>query len=378
MNDINFLSLIMKKIHDKRPRLSIKETSYNRIEQTKAGCSANVWFMTKGCQWDSVGGCTMCNYGRGFDLNEQEIINAVKQGLSALPNDVSELFLSPSGSLIDPQEVPPIVRQEIYKLINKHSTDYFAFETRAEFINKEALDEIKRMISNKNIGIEIGLESANPWIRKFCINKGNQLEDFINAAQLIKKYDFECLANVSLGTAFLTPREALSDAVNSSRWALENGAHTVVLFPMHVKPYTLLEWLYKKGYYKPPTLWMFIEALYNIGPENINNIDISWYKSGYSDESKIIASPDSCDKCKPTVYNLLDKYRKTRDFDIVYKLHNFKCGCKQMEDEATELQKPLKERIFEIYSILAEDFELTHWFKDNRNNLMEQMEAISC
>lgn len=368
----------MRKIHDKRPHLSIQETSYNRVEQTKAGCSANVWFTTKGCQWDSVGGCTMCNYGRGYELSEQETINAVKQGLSSLPNGVSELFLSPSGSLIDSQEVSPTVRQEIYKLIDKHSTDYFAFETRAELINKEVLDEIKRMISKKNIGIEIGLESANPWIREFCVNKGNQLEDFICAAQMVKKYGFECLANVSLGTAFLTPSEALSDAVNSSRWALENGADTVVLFPMHVKPYTLLEWLYKKGYYKPPTLWMFIEVLYNIGPEKISNVDISWYRSGYSDESKIIASPDSCDKCKPTVYNLLDEYRKSRDFDIVYQLHNFECACKQMDDETKQIPKSIKERVFEIYSILAEDFELVDWFEDNYNKLINQMEAISC
>ena len=376
--DNNFLSLVMKEIRSKRPLLSIDEVYYMRIEKAKVGRSATLWFMTNGCSWDALGGCTMCNHGRGHNLDEKETISAVLQGLAALPPDIAELFFLASGSLLDPLEVPPAIRREIYKLISKQPVGYLGIETRAEHVNEPELNLIKENLGAKNIGIEIGLESANLFIRRFCVNKGNSLNDFIAAASLVNKYQFECLANVALGNAFLTHNEALEDAVRSTHWALDNGANTVVLFPIHVKPYTLLEWLYKKGYYKLPTLWLFIETLYRIGPERIGQVDISWYKSGYSDTSKIVISPDSCEKCKPAIYLLLDEFRQKRSFDVICLLYNMDCSCKSHLQESANTALPLNERVFEMYSVLAEDFGLTDWFNINKTSIKKTMEAALC
>jgi radical SAM enzyme (TIGR01210 family) len=333
--------------------------------------------MTKGCSWDELGGCTMCNHGRGYELDEGKTISAVKEGLAGLPPNIAELFLLASGSLFDTCEVSPTVRREIYKLVDKYPVDYFGLETRAESVTKAELSLLKEMV-DKSIGIEMGLESADPWIREFCVNKGNTLEDFISASAIIKEYNFECMANITLGNAFLTSDEALDDAVRSTKWALDNGADTVVLFPIHVKPYTLLEWLYNKGYYKPPTLWLFIEALYQIGSERISRVDISWYKSGYSDDRKIIASPDSCYECSPAVYTLLDEFRKQRSFDVVERLRNLECTCKQRPSGFMQDTQPLKVRVLDIYGVLAKDFGLTDWFNENYANIKNIMEGVPC
>lgn len=380
MNNVSFLSLVMKKIYNGRPHLPRNELFYNRIEQTLAGNSANVWFMTKGCQWDAMGGCTMCNYGKGYVLSDEETLHAVKTGLLSLPTTITELFLSPSGSFLDDNEVSPHIRQKIYKIVEKLDVDYFAFESRAELVDKQKLDELRTLLPNKKIAVEIGLESSDNFVREFCINKGNKIEDFIVSAQTVRNFGFECIANVSVGPAFLSQEEAVNDAIETTLWALKNGADTVVLFPMHVKPYTLLDWLYRRGYYNPPSLWLLIEVLFKLGEENSKYVDISWYRSGYSDSKKIVASPDSCDKCKPIIYELLDEYRKGRNFDVIKKLYQLECDCKKeyLENKHRDGYTPLLQRVLNCYSLLARDFGLLDWWTNHIEEISKEMEDKLC
>ncbi len=378
MGKNNYLSMVMKKIHERRPPLSEKEVYYNRVEQSKAGTSATAWFLSGGCQWDAEGGCTMCNHGWGRKMSDEDTVVAIRQALADLPDNTAELFLLASGSLIDTEEVSEFVRQQMYKLVKEKDIPYFAFETRSESVNREILEELKICLPHQKIGVEIGLESADPWIRKFCVNKGNELEDFLRAAALIKEYGFECLANISLGTAFLSPRQALDDAVYSAKWALEHGADTVVLFPLHIKPYTLLEWLYGKGYYKPPSLWLLVEAIYRIGHRQAEHVDISWYRNEYKDPAKMILSPDTCVNCRKMVYQGLDEYRRTRDFNIITNLRSTPCGCKDGMPETDGIpgidMNSTKARVFDLYGRLAEDLGLTGWWNVNKVNLKAEIE----
>lgn len=375
----NFLSLVMKKIRMLRPELSVNQPFFNRIEETQLGLSANSWFMTGGCSWDQQGGCTMCNYGKGVAISESDTLEAIKTAVESLPKDIVELFLSPSGSFLDNREVPASTRSKILDIANNSNVKFFAFETRAEFVTEELLKELRENVVGKKIGVEIGLESSNSFIRNYCINKGNELEDFTKAANLIKKYGFECIANVSLGTPFLNPKEAKEDTVNTVKWALNNGVDTVVIFPMHVKPYTLLEWLYKNDYYEPPSLWLLINTLYEIGEELIDRVDISWYRNGYEDKRKVIASPTTCECCLDKIYDMLDEYRKTRDFSIVREMQFFHCSCREKEPMVKFKEKEfLVDRVMRLYSILAEAFDSSEWWNINKQNLEKEMRSIWC
>ena len=46
--------------------------------------------------------------------------------------------------------------------------------------------------------------------------------------------------NVLLGAPFLCERDQLDTAVKSVNWAFEQGTDSVVVFPMNIKPFTLL------------------------------------------------------------------------------------------------------------------------------------------
>lgn len=372
---IEFLSKIMNNVRRNRPRLTMSHLFDRRIERNIYGNSVFVWFMTEGCRWDQRGGCTMCNHGLGNKISTDQMIRAIDNGLSSLDFDVAEVFVTPSGSLLDENEVPKEVRQHIYQKISRFPTKYFAFETRAEFITEKNIEQLVKTINNKKIGIEIGLESSDIFIQKYCVNKGNTTQHFINAAKLLAKYNIECIANISLGTAFLDDKEALDDAVNTTKWALSNGADLAVLFPLHIKPFTLLSCLNNEGYYRQPSLWSLVEALDRLDSVLLKKTDISWYRNHYIDKSKIIASPTTCIRCSENVLNLLDTYRMKRDIEIVNKLKSITCDCKNKWKSEIEMSSSLNlfERIWEKYEFLSKMFSLNDWLVSHGHLLKEEM-----
>ena len=126
-------------------------------------------------------------------------------------------------------------------------------------------------------------------------------------ALLLRKYQIPSIANVMLGSAFLSPREAIEDTVETVRWAIEQGTDSAVIFPAHVKQWTLLEWLWERGLYSPPSLWSLVEVLARIGSQLASRVSISWYKV-YTQESEggelnslddmwYLRSPSTCVVC---------------------------------------------------------------------------------
>lgn len=352
-----FLSKVMQQLRLSRRMTTSPAIFYNRLEKSKAGNYVEVWFKTDGCQWDSKnGGCTICNYGHSNNTSEEEMIHAVKNGLSAIEVNVDELVVSPSGSMLDPIEVPASTRRSIFSLVNDFPTPYFIFETRADTIKDDVIKEFSQLVKNKKLGVEVGLESSNPWIQRFCINKGSHPNFFYRASNVLKTYGIESIANISLGVPFLSAIEAIDDCVKSILWSFSNGANLAVVFPLHVKPNTLLEWLYKENLYKPPSLWSLVEVLSRVGPVLAEKTDISWYRSYYDDATKIIASPDTCPVCIDKVYKLLDNYRATRNYSTIKELIEFNCQCK--EDWRKEVDKypevELTKRVWTFYKHIGE------------------------
>ena len=359
-----FLSQVMKHIRQERPKLNKNTNFYNRVERSRGGNYVEVWFLTEGCTWDAKGGCTMCNYGCGEYRTEKEIVDAVRDGINAISVDVQELVVSPSGSMLDTQEVPDNARREIFRLIRRFPTNQFVFETRPDTITNDVVNEYVESIPDKKLGIEMGLESSNPWIQKYCINKGSHPQEFLAAAKIIKNYNVDVIANISLGTAFLTPKEAVDDAVSSVEWALSNFADIAVVFPLHVKPYSLLAWLLHNGLYHPPSLWSLVEVLKCVDPIILDRIEISWYRSYYADPSKLIASPTTCKLCIDEVMCWLDEYRDKRSLHAVNRLNEISCHCKEKWrsdfNVGTVLQLP--ERVEKVYKRLKDDYKLHKWW----------------
>jgi radical SAM enzyme (TIGR01210 family) len=322
------LSAINKKIKNQREKLQESDIFYPRIEKIVDGYYLELWFSTKGCSFDKSGSCTMCNYGIGHNVDKNLIIKSLKDYLNNLKIDISELMISPSGSLWDKNEVEEDLLEDIYNIANNFSSKIFMIETRVDTITPKRLDKFRNSVKNKELIIEVGLESSNQWILDFAINKKMDLKDFKEKVALIKSYEVKTYANISIGHAFLNEFESIKTTVEAINFAFDSKVDKVVLFPIHIKPNTFINWLYQNNFYNTISLWSLVEVLNRVDNKLLKNIEIAWYKSYYEDDSKMVSSPTTCPKCYNQVVSLLDEYRATCSYNTIEKLNRFDCSCK--------------------------------------------------
>ena len=347
-----------------------------------------LWFRTKGCSHDHRGGCTMCNYSASSPVSGTNMIEYVRAGLSSLDETAGiVLLVSPSGSMFDEREVPPETRKAILQLVRNTGCSSFLCETRAEIVTEERVKEYAAILGDKIVSIEIGLESSNPWVLKYCINKDLSLNDYKRALQLLRKYQVRSITNVMLGSAFLSPAEAIEDAVETSNWAFEQGTDSAVIFPAHVKKWTVLEWLWRHDLYSPPSLWSLVEVLARLGPLVAQRVTISWYKA-YSERTAVgeldpetglsyLCSPQTCTLCQPRVIALLDAYRNTGDFRLVQELASIECECKDVWRASVEVAaaQPLKQRVAQAYEAIGRNILGQDWWGRYGDQILADVSA---
>lgn len=318
----------------------------------------------------------MCNYGHAAEVEPEQMVSYVQQALDTIDQDLSELYVSPSGSLLDEREVPIQARRLLLELIRDYPVDRFSFETRAETVTKEAVADLVEHLPGKDIAVGFGLESADPKVLRFCLNKPGQPVEFTHAAELLHDSGIQVYANIALGAPFLSPREAIADTVSAVMWSLDHGADLAIIFPMHVKSHTLLHWLHMHDRYEPPSLWALVEVLESLDPGLLPNVTISWYRSDYGDEQSITASPSTCQTCVSDVLKALDAFRAEASADAVRNLSLLECECRTTWrvsiSEATN--EPLLARIAENYEAIAVGLGLGAWWDKHSGAVLNELD----
>lgn len=352
-----------------------------RISSRFGRLEAGLWFRTQGCWHDHQGGCIMCDYSIGPYTTSDEMIQYVREGLNTLKEPCQHLLVSPSGSMLDEWEVPPAAREGIFKLIRNTNHETFSFETRADTVTKAAINQCKSLLGDRLLKVYVGLESANPWISKYCINKGLSLHDIKPAFRVLKQAGVRAISNILVGSPFLSVSEAIEDTVQSVLWALDKGADECCLFPIHVKNATPLLCLYQKGLYSPPSLWSLVEVLQRLGPEVAQkHIKLSWYTSYGA--FNVVDSPTTCDECYDMVISLLDKFVEFVEFDAVRELVRLDCMCKKTWYEQIHQPptKSLPDRVATEYELLAQSLMGRDWWKNNRQAILGELynDATKC
>jgi len=356
-----FLAAVMRAVRSDRPVLRADQPFFNRVEKVPAGNYVEVWFRTGGCTWDHVGGCTMCNYGFGDAISAPAAVESVRTALKALTKPADELMVSPSGGMWDPREVPTDALTPIYKLAAKAGPRRFFVETRAETVSEERAHELKAALPDTELAVELGLESSHDAVLAFCVNKGSSSKQFERAAETLRAQGIQVYANVSLGTAFLDRPTAVRDAVATVRWALSHGATNAVVFPLHVKPFTLLEFLHRHGRYLSVSLWDLVEVLHVLGPELSPQVEIAWYKSYYDTADKVTTSPVGCARCTERLVAKLDHYRATQRYEVVADLERTRCECavpRMFETAPLPSDNQLASSVLDHYAQLASMLDL--------------------
>lgn len=370
-----FLSKVNAQIRKSRPMIPVGFDFATREERVDNLPFVSLWFRTQGCSHDRQGACTFCNYGSSTPVSPESMIKFIKKGVETLDIDENTIFLmTPSGSMLDDQEVPFEVFQYILDLVQKSKCKSFLCETRAETITEEKIIAYAQKLEGKNATIEIGLESSNPWILKYCYNKILDLDDYISAIKLLAKHNIASSTTILLGGPFLSTIDAINDTVNTVKWAFEQGTERACIFPSHVKRWTLLEWLWKKGLYTPPSLWSLVEVLKRLGPELSSKVYIAWYKV-YDEESdgilldhekdlEYLSSPTTCEKCISNVIELFDEYRDQHSYSTIEKLSSLTCECKTSWEKVLREpeQDAFKDRVVDMYEVAGRDLLGEEWW----------------
>ena len=298
-NDLLSLNRIIRK----NSLFNYADNDYSYYESDK---TFQINFKSLGCKNYFNGSCIMCNYGKGKNLTPDEILAALDNAILKSTKPIRTLLIGSYGSMLDEFEISMSSLKTLINRIKELDISTLIIETHYETISKEKLEYIKTELSNINILMELGFESANLEVREKCLLKNINNEKFIKTIELIHSLDMGVILNLLVGIPFLTPKEQIEDTLNSINWGIENNVDEFVLFPINIKLNTLLYQLYQNNEYRPISHWQLIEILNKVNPEYLDLIYLAWYGNRGLEYGNIL--PFACGICKDEIMNFYDKF----------------------------------------------------------------------
>lgn len=281
---------------------------------------------TKGCYWARKNGCLMCGYISDTDerVGLEELRKQLDYALKKYEKfDVIKIFTS--GSFFDDEEIPEEFRKYVYDKIAKKGAKKLIVESRPEFIKENVADELSSQEFITEVGI--GVETADDFVRQYCINKGFTFEQFRKAAEILKKYGVRVKVYLLLKPPFLSEREAIEDAVKSAK-AVKDYADVISLNLTNIPSGTYIEKLWQKGMYRSPWLWSAVEAL-----KRINKLGVEVISDPVAAGKQ--RSVHNCGKCDNAVANAIRRFSLTQNPD---ELENLYCDCIHLWRKVIELE----------------------------------------
>jgi len=355
LKNAEYYKLISQMLHDIHARIPRENYHKDKAaaptsmrEENFAGVNykrAVMFLLTNGCEWalKNGNGCTMCGHLAKQLRSEEEIpdddyLHQFDEEFRKLDFKTSPILnLYNNGSFFNDNEISPGARSGMLKKIGQEKDiKMLVLETRPEFVTEEKIKEVKISLPGKHVEVAIGLEIKDDLYRIACINKGFTLRQFEEASQIIRKY-LNLRAYVLLKPPFLTERESIENAVETIEYAFSSGTCTVSLEACTVQDYTLTDYLYQKGFYRPPYLWSIIEVIKRVKTPGKLIIGLFQF---YPSPSK---TPFNCEKCSDRVFDAICSYNRTLDKGF---LDGLSCQCKkEWEETLTQEGLPFAESI---------------------------------
>ncbi len=293
-------------------------------------------FHSNGCRYSAAGSCTMCNYGIGKIAKLQDILSELETICQSKDfKECDMILLGASGSFLDDQEIPADYQHKIMERIAKSHMQEIHIETHYKSITNQKLHNIRKIFQNQTITIEMGLETVTEEFQENILNKKIPLSELNSVIKQIHTEKMLTALNVLVGIPFLSEKEQLAEALKTLRWALNNNADYVVLFPINIQPYSLFEWWHKNNYITEPSLWMLVYLLSELSDDEMRHVCFAWYGNRcitYSNERKT-QTPQACSVCRPQLIKFFQKF--SSDFNIEtrktylkqFLQTNFECDC---------------------------------------------------
>lgn len=273
---------------------------------------AEIWFPTSGCRWDFAGRCTLCNYGHPEPVTPGQMLGAVEEALAALHGRPAILWVS-AFNVFDDREVPPETRHRLFRMLALPHCEHVICETHPHSVDRDKVAACKRILGDRRLDIQIGIESTSDFVRNVCINKGVERSEIRRAISEIRAGGAGCYGNLVIGAPFLDARDAYHDALVSTCDALAMGCDKVCLFPSHVKPHTLLHWLHARRQYEPVSLWALADIYAALSEEQRVRVYHSWITPVDHPGADNGVAPEVDPQCGGQLIDNLTRFQQARD-----------------------------------------------------------------
>jgi len=175
--------------------------------------------------------------------------------------------------------------------------------------------------------IAIGLESADDFVLKRCINKGFTFEGYRRAVKRVKEIDGLVRTYLLLKPPFLTEKEAIQDTLKSIDKVTELS-DIVSINPVNVQRGSLVEHLWYRNVYRPPWLWSLVQVLKGARLET--NLVSS--KAGLGSDR----GPHNCGNHDDEIIETIERFNLTQDKSILEDIPK-ECSCKAKWEKEKEL-----------------------------------------
>lgn len=260
----------MKSIRKDRTTLD-EDYLYNVFSK---GTFTQLWIQTPACRFSQKGYCTICNYWKG---NKSSLFfDSILPNLS-FPDETDTLLINTCGSCLDTVELTEEEQNKLIDRIALLNISNVIFETHVHTLTEKTVQRITELLPHKNVFFEIGIESIDSDVLFFSLNKPYHQTDYIKLSDMIHKWNAKCICNVVVGSPYLSEEEQIADAVTSANWLLQNQVDEITLFPINIKPHTLLSYLYDQGKIMPTPSYLIPMVLMSLDCEWLSRVKIAWY-----------------------------------------------------------------------------------------------------
>jgi radical SAM enzyme (TIGR01210 family) len=273
----------------------------------------------------------MCGYYKDSvpgGIDESQIMSQLENALQRY-NGESIIKIFTSGSFLDKKEISIQSQKKILRLVSKkNGIKKLSIESRPEYISGE-IEELAKIIKPVILEISIGLESANNHVLEKSINKGFLFNKWWKAARCIRDLDIDLKTYLLIKPPFLTEAEAIMDCVKSTEKTIDLST-TISFNPINIHSYTLVEWLWNHGEYRPPWLWSIVTIL-----KEAKRLDEKAHI-----QCDIIAGGQkrgahNCGKCDRAILCNIKDFSLSQDENRLVELN---CGCKKRWEGILELE----------------------------------------
>ena len=315
-----------------------------------------IYLKSPGCKWaaQANGGCFMCGHWagteQGITIASELLIEQVRSELGKYDwSQYPVICVYNAGSFMCDHEMPHIARVSILRTIaDIQELKLVVIESRPEFINPRAAEELASLLPQR-LQVGVGLESVSDKVRRLCVNKGFEKEDFEEAVTTLRAHGIGTLAYVLLKPPFLSECEAIEDAIATITYAFEAGVEAVSLEPVSVQRHTLVERLANANVYRVPWIWSVREVAKSTA--HLGEVRIGGFEFRPAPDTVV----HNCDRCNDEAYAAIDDYNATKSLE---RLNRLQCDCiGAWEADCARPIETLEQRVVSdclaVYSSLA-------------------------